>query len=93
MGKPAICIGENKGANQLRSNCEADQRLSRFSLYREYHEFLYFLNLKFPASNYFCDCTIRFVLDLVGTKIDEFSHAQAYFVRLHMGVYAIDPRI
>ena len=27
MGKPTICIGENKGAYQLRSNCEADQRL------------------------------------------------------------------
>ena len=27
MGKPTICIGENKGAGQLRSNCEADQRL------------------------------------------------------------------
>ena len=27
MGKPAICICENKGADQLRSNCEADQRL------------------------------------------------------------------
>ena len=27
MRKPAICIGENKGADQLRSNCEADQRL------------------------------------------------------------------
>ena len=27
MGKPTICIGENKGADQLRSNCEADQRL------------------------------------------------------------------
>ena len=27
MGKPAICIGENKGADQLCSNCEADQRL------------------------------------------------------------------
>ena len=26
MGKPTICIGENKGADQLRSNCEADQR-------------------------------------------------------------------
>ena len=24
MGKPTICIGENKGADQLRSNCEAD---------------------------------------------------------------------
>ena len=27
MGKPTICIGENKGADQLRSNFEADQRL------------------------------------------------------------------
>ena len=27
MGKPTICIGENKGADQLCSNCEADQRL------------------------------------------------------------------
>ena len=27
MGKPIVCIGENKGADQLRSNCEADQHL------------------------------------------------------------------
>ena len=27
MGKPTILICENKGADQLRSNCEADQRL------------------------------------------------------------------
>ena len=27
MGKPTICICENKGADQLRSNCEADQHL------------------------------------------------------------------
>ena len=27
MRKPTICICENKGADQLRSNCEADQRL------------------------------------------------------------------
>ena len=25
--KTGICLGENKGAHQLRSNCEADQRL------------------------------------------------------------------
>ena len=32
MGKPTICIGENKGADQLRGNREADQRLCfRFS--------------------------------------------------------------
>ena len=27
MGKPIICIGENKGADQLHSNCKADQCL------------------------------------------------------------------
>ena len=27
MGKATICIGENEGADQLRSTCEADQRL------------------------------------------------------------------
>ena len=27
MGTPTMCIGENKDADQLRSNCEADQRL------------------------------------------------------------------
>ena len=27
MGKPTICIGENKGADQLRSYCEAGQHL------------------------------------------------------------------
>ena len=27
MGKPTICICENKDADQLRSHCEADQRL------------------------------------------------------------------
>ena len=27
MGKPTICIGENKDAEQLRGNGEADQRL------------------------------------------------------------------
>ena len=27
MRKPGFCLGENKGADQLRSNCEADQRL------------------------------------------------------------------
>ena len=27
MRKPTICIGENKGADRLRSKCEADQLL------------------------------------------------------------------
>ena len=27
MGKPTICLGENKGADQLRGDRESDQRL------------------------------------------------------------------
>ena len=67
MGKPTICIGENKGADQLRSNCEADQRLC--FRYTDSTIPRYFLNPKFQASNHLCDCTARLVLDLVGTQI------------------------
>ena len=65
MGKATICIGENKGADQLHSNCQADQCL--FFAARIV-QFLYFINPKFPAS-VFCDCTAWFVSDLVGTHI------------------------
>ena len=37
MGKPTICIGENKGADQLRGN-------------RQIVQFLFYLNPKFQAS-------------------------------------------
>ena len=56
MGKPTICIGKNKGADQLRSNCEADQRLL-------------YLYPKFQFLACFCDCTAWFVTDLVGIQI------------------------
>ena len=46
MRKPAFCICENKGEDQLRSNCAADQRLC----FRYTAQTLYFLNLKFQAS-------------------------------------------
>ena len=49
MGKPAICICENKDADQLRGNRESDQRL--FFATRIV-QFLYFLNPKFPVSSY-----------------------------------------
>ena len=48
MGKPKICICENKDADQLRSYCEADLRLS----FRNTVQFTYFLNQKFPVSSY-----------------------------------------
>ena len=50
MGKPTICIGENKGADQLRSNCEAIRIV----------QFLFYLNPKFQASSSFL-CLYRSV--------------------------------
>ena len=48
MGKQ-ICIGINKGTDQLCRNCEADQCLCFAT---RIVQFLYFLNTKFPASNH-----------------------------------------
>ena len=47
MGKSTICIGENKGADQLRGNCEADHAFVFAILIVQ---FLFFLNPKFQAS-------------------------------------------
>ena len=66
MGKTTICLGENKGADQLRSNCEADQRLC----FRYSDSTVPFL-LKSEISSFllFCDCTGRFVSDPFGNHI------------------------
>ena len=68
MGKPTICIGENKGADQLCSNCEADQRLCF-----RYTDSTFPLLSKFKMSSLsltiFCDCTAQFVSDPVGIQI------------------------
>ena len=64
MAKPTICIGENKGADQHRSYCKADQRLCRlpsapifpvFSyIFRASYFFLYFdpKSYIFPSNSY-----------------------------------------
>ena len=59
MEKPTICIGENKGADQLRGNREADQRLC-FRFGTRILQSLYFLNTKFHASSSFL-CLYRSV--------------------------------
>ena len=48
MRKPTICICENKDADQLRCNHEADQRLC----FRYTVQFLYFINPKFIVSSH-----------------------------------------
>ena len=66
MGKPIISIGENKGADQLRSNCEADQRLC-FRHSDSTIIFLFYLNPKFQASSSFL-CLYRSVCVGPGQK-------------------------
>ena len=62
MGKPTICLGENEGADQLRSYCEADQRLCF-----RYSDSSVPRNFKILAL--FCNCLGRFMSDLVGNHI------------------------
>ena len=52
MGKPTICIGENKDADQLRGNREADQ-LGAFVFATRVVQFLFYLNPKFQDSSSF----------------------------------------
>ena len=53
MGKPTICICENKDADQLRGNREADHRelISAFIFATRIVQFLFYLNPKFQASS------------------------------------------
>ena len=71
MGKPTICIGENKGADQLRGNREADQRLCFHYSDCTVPLLLKIRNFKLLAL--FCACTGRFVSDLFGNHIVGFS--------------------
>ena len=61
MRKPDFCLCVNKGADQLRSNCEANQRICL-----RYTDSTVPLLSKSGIS--FCACTTRFVPDLVGTQ-------------------------
>ena len=74
MKRPAFCICENKDADQLRGNRNADQRLC----------FRYIdsaIPLLFKPLAIFCGCTAWFVSELVGNPEDQFSHNEA-----HMGL-------
>ena len=66
MGKPTICIGENKDADQLCSKREADQR-HYFCYTDSTSSTIYIQNFKLLAA--FCDCTAWFVSDLVRPQI------------------------
>ena len=72
MRKPAFCICKNKDADQLGGNRKADQRLcfryidSSIPLFPKYEIFKPLAIL--------CDCTARFVSDLVENPKDRFFH-------------------
>ena len=68
MGNPTICLGENKGADQLRSNCEADQRL----YFRYTDSTIHLLSKSKISSLYPSSVTVQ--ADLW------FSHAQAQII-------------
>ena len=69
MRKPDFCLGENKGANQLRSYCA-------FVFATRIVQFLYFLNPKSQG---------RFVLYLVGNTKDRISRVAAQIAIAHGG--------
>ena len=75
MRKPAFCICENKDADQLRGNREADQRLCFC-----YTDSTIPLLLKYKISRLaiFCGCAAGFVWDLAGNPEDRFYHNEAH---------------
>ena len=70
--KPDFCICENKDADQLRSDREADQHLCFH--YRDGTIPLLPISEISSLLATFYGCTARFVSDLVGNPEDRFSH-------------------
>ena len=77
--KPDFSLCENKGADQLRSNCTA-KLISAFVFATQMVQCLYFLNPNFPTLVIFCACTARFGSDLVGNPEDVFSRSGSHIV-------------
>ena len=79
MRKPAFCICENKDADQLRGNREADQRLC-FRYTDSAIPLLPKSEISIKPLAIFCDSTARFVSYLVGNPEDRFFHNEAQFI-------------
>ena len=78
MRKPAFCICENEGADQVTAQLinaiDSTMPLLPNTSTSYIHEFKHLLTL-------FCGCTARFVSDLVGNPEDIFSRDAAHFSR------------
>ena len=77
--KRDYCLYENKGADQLCSNCTADQCLC-FLNSNTCSTILLLLKSEISSFEqaFFCDCTDWFVSNLVRDPEDQFSHVRAY---------------
>ena len=76
MRKPDFCLCKNKGADQLLSIRKADQRLCFH--YMDSTILLLSKSENFKLLVFFCDYTVRFMLDLVENPEDQFSHVAAH---------------
>ena len=78
--KPAFCICENKDADQLRGDREADQHLC----FRYTDSTIPLLHKSKISSHYASSVAVQqlFVSDLVGNPEDRFSHNEAQ-IRMH----------
>ena len=79
MRKPDFCICENKDADQLRGNSEADQRLC-FRYTDSTIPLLPKIYIFKPLA-ILCGCTAWFVSDLVGNPEDRFSQNEAHMIK------------
>ena len=79
MRKQTFCICENKDADQLRGNREADQRLC-FRYTDSTISPLPKSEINFKPLATFYGCTAWFVSDLVGNPEDRFSHNEAHLI-------------
>ena len=70
--KPDFLLCENKSADQLCSNCSADQRLCFRDTDSTVHLLFKLRNFKLLAF-FFCDGTCRFVSEVVGNPEDRVS--------------------
>ena len=77
MGKPTICICENKGADQLRSNCEADQHLCFHYTDSTVPLLLKIQNFKLLAL--FCDLHRPVCVGTIPKQHCWFSHEEVHF--------------
>ena len=78
MRKPAFCTCENKDADQLRGNREADQCLCF-----RHTDCTIPLPPNSEISSLFCGCTAQFLSDPVGKPEDRFSHIEAQLYLCH----------